>query len=132
MQLPPDVREFLAAPRFAVLATLRPDGLPRQSAMWYDLEGDQILLNTAEGRKKLDDIRRDPRVSLCIVDGYRYVTIIGRAKLIDAPERGQADIARLAVRYHGPEEAKAYIPQYQQQRRVTILVEPEQVYRHGV
>jgi PPOX class probable F420-dependent enzyme len=130
--IPEYLRDFLLAPRFAVLATIAPDGLPRQSVMWYDvLDQETILMNTAVGRAKLDDLRRDPRASLCIADGYRYVTVIGRVELIEDQERAQADIARLAVRYVGEEEARSWIPQFRAQRRVTLLLRIERVLAHG-
>jgi PPOX class probable F420-dependent enzyme len=130
--IPEYLRDFLLVPRFAVLATIAPDGLPRQSVMWYDvLDQETILMNTAVGRAKLDDLRRDPRASLCIADGYRYVTVIGRVELIEDQERAQADIARLAVRYVGEEEARSWIPQFRAQRRVTLLLRIERVLAHG-
>jgi len=113
------VRDFLLAPRFGVLATVAPDGRPRQSVMWYELVDDRtVLMNTAEGRAKLADLRRDPRASLCVPDGYRYVTVSGPVELIEDQERAQADIARLAVRYVGEREAEAWIPPFRSQRRV--------------
>jgi len=95
------------------------------------LDQETILMNTAVGRAKLDDLRRDPRASLCIADGYRYVTVIGRVELIEDQERAQADIARLAVRYVGEEEARSWIPQFRAQRRVTLLLRIERVLAHG-
>lgn len=129
--LSPVVRAFLAEPRFAVLATINRDGSPQQTVMWYDLEGDAILMNTAEGRIKADNLRRDPRVSICVEDGYRYVTITGRACLIENQERAQADIARLAIRYHGAERARSIAEQFRGQHRITILVPIERVSAHG-
>jgi PPOX class probable F420-dependent enzyme len=121
----------LAEPRFAVLATVNSDGSPQQTVMWYDLEGDVLVMNTAAGRVKASNLRRDPRVSVCIEDGYRYVTLTGRAHLIEEQERAQADIARLAVRYHGQERARPLFEQFRSQRRITILVSIERVSAHG-
>ncbi|MCS7050929.1 MAG: PPOX class F420-dependent oxidoreductase [Thermomicrobium sp.] len=131
-KLTPELLDFLAQPRFAVLATIAPDGSPRLSVMWYDvLDDERLVMNTAEGRAKLDDLRRDPRVSLCVPDGYRYVTLVGQAELIEDPERAQADIARLAIRYVGAEDAQAWIPQFRVQKRVTIVLRIERVLAHG-
>ncbi|MBF6589385.1 MAG: PPOX class F420-dependent oxidoreductase, partial [Ktedonobacterales bacterium] len=77
MRIPEHVRRFLDEPRFAVLATLSPDGTPQQTVIWYELDGDEIVMNTAEGRIKSGNLRRDPRISLCVEDGYRYVTLTG-------------------------------------------------------
>ncbi|WP_287425984.1 PPOX class F420-dependent oxidoreductase [Thermomicrobium sp.] len=126
------VRAFLLAPRFGVLATIAADGRPRQSVMWYELVDDRtVLMNTAEGRAKLADLRRDPRASLCVPNGYRFVTLSGRVELIEDQERAQADIARLAVRYVGEREAAEWIPQFRAQRRVTILLRIDRVVAEG-
>ncbi|MCX7624299.1 MAG: PPOX class F420-dependent oxidoreductase [Thermomicrobium sp.] len=131
-RLTDELRDFLLAPRFGVLATIDRQGLPRQSVMWYDLlEDGTILMNTAEGRAKLVDLRRYPWASLCVLDGYRYVTLAGPVTLIDDQTRAQADIARLAVRYVGAEEAQQWIPQFRRQRRVTVLLRPERILAHG-
>jgi PPOX class probable F420-dependent enzyme len=127
----PAVRAFLAEPRFGVLATINPDGTPQQTVMWYDLRGDQILMNSAIGRRKIANIRRDPRVSLCVADGYRFVTIRGRALLIEDQAIAQADIAHLAARYYGP-QAPGAIEEFRRQQRVTILLPIEHVYVRGL
>ncbi len=133
MQLDLVIRDFLAVPRFAVLATIAPSGLPRQSVMWYDLLDDEtILMNTAEGRAKLADLRRDPRASLCVADGYRYVTLIGRIELLDDQQRAQADILRLARRYVPEDEIPDWERQFRTQRRVTLLFRVERVRAHGI
>jgi len=64
-ELSESVRRFLAEPRFAVLATINADGTPQQSVMWYELRDGYILMNTAAGRVKDLNVRRDPRVSVC-------------------------------------------------------------------
>ncbi|MCM8750657.1 PPOX class F420-dependent oxidoreductase [Thermomicrobiaceae bacterium CFH 74404] len=129
--LSPAIRAFLAEPRLAVLATINEDGSPQQTVMWYDLEGDAILMNTADGRVKVNNLRRNPRVSLCVEDGYRYVTISGRACQIEDQERAQADILRLAMRYHGAERARSIAEQFSGQHRITILVTIERVISAG-
>ncbi|HET7034557.1 MAG TPA: PPOX class F420-dependent oxidoreductase [Thermomicrobiaceae bacterium] len=132
MELNDKVRAFLEAPRFAVLATLNQNGTAQQSTMWFELQGDSIMMNTAAGRKKVANMERDPRVSLCIPDGYTYVTLRGRVELNPNREQGQQDIARLAVRYHGAEEAQKVIPSYREQHRISIRMTIEQVAAHGL
>src|SRR3954470_12607475 len=99
-------RAFLQEKRFAVLATINPDSTPQLSAMWYELDGDEILMNTKVGRVKERNLRRDPRISICIEDDYNYLTLVGTARLIDDQVIAQADIKRLATRYHSPEKAE--------------------------
>jgi PPOX class probable F420-dependent enzyme len=131
MKLSNEMRAFLAEKRFAVVATINPDGSPHQTVMWYELQGDEIMMNTAQGRVKDRNLRRDPRVSLCVADGYRAVTISGRARLIDDQEIAQADIARLAVRYHGPEKGARQAEQFRRQVRITLRLPLEQVIPYG-
>ena len=132
MELSDKVRAFLEAPRFAVLATLNANGTAQQSTMWFELQDDSIMMNTAAGRKKVANMERDSRVSLCIPDGYSYVTLRGRVELNPDREQGQQDIARLAVRYHGPEKAREFIPDYRKQHRISIRMTVEQVAAHGI
>ena len=120
-------RAFLAERRFAVMATINPDGSPQQTVVWYELQGDEIMLNTAAGRLKDKNLRRDPRISLCVEDDYRFVTITGRARLIDDQAIAQADIERLAVRYDGAESAKRQMERFSKQRRVTIRMPIEKI-----
>ncbi len=106
-QLSPVVRAFLEEPRFCVFADINDDGTLHQTVLWYELQGDTILMNTAKGRVKDRNLTRDPRASFCVEDGYRYVTIVGACTLQSEDQQAaQADIKRLAVRYHGPERGE--------------------------
>jgi PPOX class probable F420-dependent enzyme len=55
-------------PNLAYLATINPDGSPHLSPLWADTRDGMILLNTADGRVKVENVRRDPRVSVAIHD----------------------------------------------------------------
>ena len=66
--LPDELRDFLAKPNPSVIATLRPDGQPVTVPTWYVLDGDRILVNMDAGRKRVEHLRRDPRVSLTVMD----------------------------------------------------------------
>lgn len=99
--LPDDVRALFAKPNPAVMATVRPDGHPVSVATWYLLDGDRVLVNMDEGRKRLEHLRHDPRVSLTALDEagwYTHVSIRGRVvEMYD--DEGLADIDRLARHY---------------------------------
>ena len=132
MGLSEKARAYLREPRFAVMATLAADGSAQQSVVWYELRGDQIMMNTRRGRLKDDDLRRDPRLSICVPDGYTYVTIWGEATLVDDQARAQADILALAIRYHGRERAEQQArDQFRKEERVTILLPTEHVIEYG-
>ena len=131
-ELTQDMRDFLAEQRFAVLATIREDGCPQQTVMWYELIDDYVLMNTARGRSKDSNIRRDPRASVCIEDGYRYLTLEGEADIVDDQQIAQADIKRLAVRYEGPEAGERMAAKtYTKQERVTIRLQISHVIANG-
>lgn len=128
MQLQENVRAFLSEPRFGVFATTKRDGTPQQSVVWYDLDGDDILMNTAIGRAKNSNLRRDARASLCVPDGYRYVTLEGTVEIDDDQPTAQADIRRLAIRYRGAELGNKQADEvYAKQQRVTVRLKVENV-----
>ena len=119
---------FLNEKRFAVLATINSDGTPQLTTMWYLLEGDTIVMNTKAGRIKERNMRRDPRIAICVEDGYNYVTISGTVEMIDDPEIAQRDIYRLAVRYDGEEAARQKVAdQFSKERRITLHLKCEHV-----
>lgn len=101
--LPDEVVTMLARPNPAVVATLRADGQPVSTATWYLWDDGAVLLNMDEGRKRLEHIRRDPRVTLTVLDGdswYTHVSLIGRVTELREDD-GLADIDRLARHYTG-------------------------------
>ena len=133
MRLQENVRAFLKEPLFGVLATTKRDTTPQQSVVWYDLDGDDILMNTAVGRAKNSNLRRDSRASLCVADGYHYVTLEGTVELDDDQATAQADIRRLAVRYHGEEQGNRQANTlYGKQQRVTIRLKVENVIAYHI
>ena len=71
--VPPEIEAFLREPNPAVVATLRADGSPHSVATWYDWVDGLILLNMDATRARLGHLRRDPRVSLTVLDKDRLV-----------------------------------------------------------
>ena len=103
--LPSPVRELLDRPNPAVIATVRADGQPVTVATWYLLDGDRILVNMDVGRKRLEHLRDDPRVSLTALaenDWYTHVSLVGRVVEMRDDE-GLVDIDRLSRHYTGRE-----------------------------
>jgi PPOX class probable F420-dependent enzyme len=132
VKLPVDVRKFLEGVHFAVLGTVNADGSPQQTVMWYQLRGDEIMMNTLRGRLKDRNLARDPRASVCVEDHYDYVTLAGTIRMIDDPGTTQADIHALATRYHGPERAGRMMREsFSRQQRVTLLMTVDAIDVHG-
>ena len=104
LPFPDDVRALLRKPNPAVVATLRSDGQPVSVATWYLLEDDdRVLLNMDHTRARLRHLRRDPRVTLTVLDEsswYTHVSLIGSVDEMRDDE-GLADIDRLSRHYGG-------------------------------
>jgi PPOX class probable F420-dependent enzyme len=101
--LPHEVVELLERPNPAVITTLRPDGQPVSVATWYVMDGDRILVNMDEGRKRLEYLRADPRVSVTVLDEkgwHTHVSMQGRVTEMSTDE-GLAGIDRIARHYTG-------------------------------
>jgi PPOX class probable F420-dependent enzyme len=126
--LPPELDEFLSQPNPSVIGTLRPDGSPHTAATWYLWENGRVLVNMDEGRKRLEHLRTDPRVSLTVLgteDWYHHVTLVGRAAVIEDDPQLEA-IDRLSIRYTGE-------PYAQRDRgRVSAWIEVESWYAWAV
>lgn len=132
MELRDDVRQFIEQPHYAILATIGNDGMPQQTVLWYELQGDEIMMNTAAGRIKDRNLRRDPRASVCVTAGGAAVTFRGCVTLIDEQDQALADIHRLAVRYNGPETAERQTrAQFSKEHRVTVRLKIENVVPQG-
>lgn len=120
--LTPDMKTFLNEVHFAVVATIRSDGRPHQTVMWYHLQDDDtILLNTPFDSLKHRHLKRDPRLSICVEDKYRYLTLQGTVTINETPEQAGADYGRLGQRYAGTFAAR---PTTTPQSRPAILDRP--------
>ena len=100
--LPDHLQEVLAKPNPSIIGTTRPDGSPNTVATWYVWEGGRALVNMDEGRRRLEHLRKDPRVSLTVLDSnswYRHITLHGRATLVDDPDL--EDVDRISKHYMG-------------------------------
>ena len=87
----------------AIIATIMPDGSPQATAVWIDTDGEHVRFNTAEGRVKTKNLRRDPRVAVAILNAdnpYEQVTIRGR--VVEFAHEGAVEhIDSLARKYVG-------------------------------
>jgi PPOX class probable F420-dependent enzyme len=122
-------REFLDQPFVGVATTLRQDGSPHATVVWVDTEGDEVVFNTAVGRAKERHIRKDPRVSMTVVDPentYRWISISGPAEL--TTEGADPHIDKLAKKYLGQDEYPWRNPEEQ---RIKVTIRPEKVDAYG-
>jgi PPOX class probable F420-dependent enzyme len=122
-------RAKIDAPNLAFLATVMKDGSPQVTPVWIAMEDDNITFNTALGRLKERNMRRDPRVAISVAnrdDIYDRVTIRGR--VVDMIEGEEADrqIDELAHKYLG---VYAYPGRAPGEARLKVVVEPRVVAR---
>ena len=131
--LTPAQREFLRESRFAVVGSMNPDGSPHLAVMWYLLDGDEIVVNSKQGRIKDRNLARDPRMSVLVADGYRFVRIDGKARIEHDQEIAQADIRRLAVLNYGEAKAEESVrTSFGKQHRISYRLPVDRVYADGV
>ncbi|WFE34655.1 PPOX class F420-dependent oxidoreductase [Micromonospora sp. WMMD975] len=125
--LPEPAVAMLRKPNPAVIATLRPDGQPVSAATWYLWDDGRILVNMDEGRRRLAHLRKDPRVTLTVLDEqgwYTHLSIIGRVTELRDDE-GLADIDRLARHYTGDAYPR------RERARVSALIEIDRWHGWG-
>jgi PPOX class probable F420-dependent enzyme len=120
-------RSKVNAPNLAFLATVMEDGSPQVTPVWIHLENGYLTFNTAIGRVKERNMRRDPRVAFSIVDKdnpYDKVCIRGRVVEIIEGEEADRQIDVLAQKYLGQE---TYPWRNPEENRIKVLVEPVSV-----
>jgi PPOX class probable F420-dependent enzyme len=115
--------ELLWSENLAIVATVRPDGSPQLTPTWVDYDGEHVLINTAEGRAKPRNLRRNSHVSVCVVDcedPYNWVSITGTAELTH--EGAEEHIHKLSHKYTGED-----YPLKSDEQRVLVRITPERV-----
>jgi PPOX class probable F420-dependent enzyme len=99
--IPDKYRDLFQKRAFASLGTLMPNGSPQVTPVWVDFDGTHVIFNSAKGRQKDRNVRRDPRVSLAVIDPenpYRYIEI--RGSVVEITEEGaDAHINKMSKKY---------------------------------
>lgn len=124
--LPEFARTLIDGVHVVVLATVNPDGSPQTSPVWVGRDGEDVLISTAAGRRKVTNIERDPRVSLTVwdpADPERYVEIRGKAVVEDDP--GRTFAIALAEVYDGSGGGDSFRDLPAEVVRVILRVSPE-------
>jgi PPOX class probable F420-dependent enzyme len=129
-QLTDEQRTFLRDNAYAgIVTTLREDGSPHTTVVWIDEDGGDVVFNTARGRAKDLHLKRDPRVSVLMIDPndqYKWIAVNGRAELTE--EGADASIDHLANKYLGVDEYPYRNPE---ETRVIVRVRPDKVDSAG-
>jgi PPOX class probable F420-dependent enzyme len=127
-ELSEEARRLIDEPNLGFLATVNRDGSPQVSPVWIDDEEGQVLVNTAAGRAKERNMRRDPRVAISVVsrgDDYRRIEIRGRVVEIVEGEEAERHIDRMARKYRGDQTYRSRRPG---ERRVLVKIAPDRVF----
>jgi PPOX class probable F420-dependent enzyme len=128
--IPEKFAQLLYQPVFVYLATIMPDGSPQVTPVWVDYDGKNIIFNSAKGRVKDKNVRRDPRVTVSVSDPenpYSYFEVRGR--VISMTEKGADEhIDKMAQKYLGKPKYPWASPG---QVRVIYTVEAEHVSSMG-
>ena len=128
--IPENYKDLFEKKAFASLATLMPDGQPQVTPVWCDFDGSHVVINSAKGRVKDRNMRRDPRVSLALLDPdnpYRHMAVQGR--VVEITENGaDQHIDKMAKKYLGKDKYPFRQPG---EVRVIYKIEPERVATMG-
>ncbi|HUK41665.1 MAG TPA: PPOX class F420-dependent oxidoreductase [Candidatus Acidoferrales bacterium] len=129
-KIPDQYKDLFSKVAFANLATLMPDGRPQVSPVWCDFDGNNIWVNSAKGRVKDKNMRRNKRVALSIQDpdnAYRHLDVQG--EVTEITEQGaDAHIDKLAKKYLGKDKYPFRQPG---EVRVIYKIRPEKVATMG-
>ncbi len=126
--VPENVRDLLDRPLTCALITVMPDGQPQATPVWYDFDGANVRVNTAEGRQKARNMQRDSKVTVSIIDPqnpFHWIEIRGHIADIKDEANGARDhINGLSARYgQGP----VYKGQQPNEVRNLYVIEPDKV-----
>ncbi len=123
-------RALIARPVLASLATLNPDGSPQITPLWVDRDGDDVVFNTAEGRKKARNLERDSRVAVTVIDpddAYNVVAFQGTVTDVST-DGADAHIDFLAKKYLGVD---SYPGRREGQVRIRVTVRTDHIAMQG-
>jgi PPOX class probable F420-dependent enzyme len=129
-KIPEEFKDLFGKVAYANIATLMPDGTPQVTPVWFDYDGNYLRVNSAKGRVKDKNMRRNKNVALSIQDpdnAYRYLAV--RGKVDDITEEGaDAHIDSLAKKYLGKDK---YPFRGAAEVRVIYKIRPEKVSTMG-
>jgi PPOX class probable F420-dependent enzyme len=123
-------RELISRPVLASLATLNPDGSPQLTPLWVDLEGDDVVFNTAQGRIKARNFERDHRVAVSVIDpDDQYNVVAFRGTVIDVTTDGADEhIDAMAKKYLGVD---TYPNRREGEVRIRVIVRTDHIAMQG-
>ena len=125
-KIPEEFKDLFGKVAYANIATVMPDGTPQVTPVWFDYDGNYLRVNSAKGRIKDKNMRRNKNVALSIQDpdnAYRYLAVRGKVDEI-TEEGADAHIDSLAKKYLGKDKYPFRGPG---EVRVIYKIRPEKV-----
>jgi PPOX class probable F420-dependent enzyme len=118
-------RKLIDGKNLASVATLMPDGSPQVAPVWVEREGDIVVINATTTRQRYRNLKRDPRVALCVFDMDNiYSNVMIRGRVTEITRKGaEEDIDRLSMKYNG----RKYPDHSPERPRIIIRIAPEHV-----
>jgi len=127
--LPQSVKKILEDRAYGHVVTFRPDGRPQVTMVWMDVDGDEALFNTAEGRLKPQNLRRDPRVIVSAQDRndpQSYLVLHGKTTITESG--ADAHIDKLAKRFLGADKYPFRRPG---EKRLIVRIKVDRIGGYG-
>jgi hypothetical protein len=123
-KIPENFMDLFQKKAFGSLSTLMPDGSPQTNPVWVDYDNGELWVNTAVGRLKDRNMKRDPRVSVALIDPdnpYRFLEIRGKVREV-TQEGATQHIDKMANKYPFAQPGE---------ERVLFKIKPEHVHTMG-
>jgi PPOX class probable F420-dependent enzyme len=127
-------REFLREDRVGVLGTVNADGSPHLTTMWYLLaDDDTLIITTLSRNQKVKNLRRDPRITFCVGDKTRSVSLSGHVTISEDQAVVRQDLERQVERYVKDDQIRPQVvATWLQQPHVSLHFKPEKVTEFSV
>ena len=126
------VESFLAESRNATMATIRANGTPQLTPVWFVWDGEHFIISVTTKRAKYKNLVRDARMSLCIDDvmGFGYVVAEGTAEIREKDI--WADTRKIVLKYRGEEGGEEYLESMKTEPRVLVVMKPTRMETLGL
>lgn len=133
--IPESYRDLFERPIYVILTTLMPDGQPQSTVVWADYDGQYVRVNVAEGRQKIRNMERNPKVTVIAVDPdnpYRWLEVRGTVETM-TDQGGAEHIEALSRKYNN---GRAYYGDFapaerrSQETRILIRIKPTKVFAY--
>jgi len=129
--IPDNLKDLLEKPIVVGFATVNPDGQPQVTPVWCSLEGDQVWVNSAVGRRKDKNVRANPKVTILSIDPtdpFHWIEVRGEVVEFDESEAALAHINKLSGMYAGNDDYYDYNPGNKgKEQRVIYKIQPTSI-----